>query len=326
MQVPCPSCQAPIPVPIFALGPLDTPVPVLCPRCRQPVELRQGANGGVTATAAPQKRPQSGAADSFFQGSASSMMESAGARRPVPQRSRDAEMLREFSVMFRQAATRNTGTTVAVVIIGLLAAAGTAFGVWWYMNRQAAVEQTDDVMASAVAWAPDPTTGPGSPLAPNSSQLAEHLQTVSRDARLKAAGRPVDRELQNHPPQPSPQAQVAAPQAQTPSSALVLEPVNRRQLDSLCHSRTSDVQACAKRFANGAAVEVHFTVNVIGQIEAVRAEVDGTRLTELTVCVAEILRTSKFGYQPEDVHHSCEFKGLVPPAPRAPHGWKQRHH
>lgn len=318
MQVPCPVCQAPIPVPIFALGPLEAPVPVLCPRCRQAVELRQGKDGVVSATATqPARRSEAAAADTFFQGRNSGIVDTAQRRAQVPQRSRDAEMLREFSVMFRQAATRSWGATIATVLLGAAAVAGVAFGVWWYMERQNAGTEADDALAAATALSPDGTTAPGSAAAPKSSLLGEHLQAVQKAAPSQAPvpGAPG---LEIKP------SAAALPRDVTPSAAVVLEPVNRRQLDAMCHAKTTEIQACARKFANGAAVDVHFTLNVIGQIEGVRAEVDGNKLTELTVCTAEVLRDTKFGYQPEEVHHGCEFKGLQVVAPKATHTKSRR--
>ena len=314
MQVPCPSCQAPIPVPIFALGPLEAPVPVLCPRCRSSVELRQGANGVVSAQpATPLRRSQSGAVDSFFQGQSAALAETASQRRVVPQRSRDAEMLREFSVMFRQAATRSWPATIGLLLFGLAAAGGVGFGVWWYLGKQSAVAETDDMLAAATAWTPDSTASVGSPAMPNGSQLAERLQALIREARTGRL-RPLDR------PPPAPIGAVPPPREVT-SAALQLEPVNRKQLDALCRARMPDMQACSVRFAAGSAMQVHFVLNTIGQIEAVRAEIDGARQSDVTVCVAELLRTSKFGYQPEDVHHSCEVRGLVLAPTRPQHPW-----
>lgn len=313
MQVPCPNCQAPIPVPIFALGPLEAPVPVLCPRCRAAVELRQGPNGTVNA-ALPlvQRRPPSGAADSFFQGSAAALADT-GVRRAVPQRSRDAEMLREFSVMFRQAATRSWGATIGMIVLAIAAAAGIGFGVWWYMDRQNAVAETDGVLAAATTLTPEATANVGSPAMPNASQLGEHLHGIMRDAKVGRL-RPTD----NAAAAP---AAVGAPRDATPASGS-FEPLNRKQLDGLCHTRTVDMQACSLRFANGAPIQVHFSVNPVGQIEAVRAEVDGARNGELTICIAELLRTNRFGFQPEAVHHTCDVRGLV----QAPDKRKDRKH
>lgn len=318
MQVPCPNCQAPIPVPIFALGPLEAPVPVLCPRCRSAVELRQGPNGTVNATLPlVQRRPASGAADSFFHGSAAALADTGTARRAVPQRSRDAEMLREFSVMFRQAAKRSWGATIGLVLVSIAAAGGVAFGVWWYMERQTAVAEADTVLAAATALTPDSNAGAGSPAMPNASQLGEKLHGVVRDAR---AGRLRPTEA---PPSPAPSVGLGR---EASAAAAVVEPVNRKQLEALCHTRTVDMQACSVRFANGAPIQVHFTVTKLGQIDAVRAEVDGARNGELTICVAELLRTNRFAFQPEEVHHACDVRGLVQaPDKRHEHHWKRKH-
>ncbi len=319
MQVPCPNCQAPIPVPIFALGPLDAPVPVLCPRCRTAVELRQGTNGTVTAALAPQqRRPASGAADSFFHGSAAALADTGTARRAVPQRSRDAEMLREFSVMFRQAATRSWGATIGLVLFALAAAGGVGFGVWWYLGKQAAVAETDTTLAAVTTLTPDATAGAGSAAMPNASQLGEHLHGILRDTR---AGHLRPTETQPRDPNALPTARDATP------SGATLEPVNRKQLDALCHARMVDMQACSVRFANGSPLQVYFTVTSVGQIDSVRAEVDGARHGELTICIAELLRTSRFGFQPEEVHHNCEVRGLVQaPDKHHEHPWKSHKH
>ncbi len=318
MQVPCPNCQAPIPVPIFALGPLESPVPVLCPRCRVAVELRQ-SNGVVSATLPiVQRRAPSGAADSFFHGSAAALADTT-TRRAVPQRSRDAEMLREFSVMFRQAATRSWGATIGLVLLALAAAGGVAFGVWWYMGKQAAVMETDTTLAAALTLTPDATAGAGSPAMPNTSQLGERLHGVMRDARVGRL-RPTDSASGGG----QPAAAAVPPPHDATAAGSALEPVNRKQLDALCHSRTVDMQACSVRFANGAPIQLHFSVNTVGQIGAVRAEVDGARNGELTICIAELLRNTRFGFQPEDVHHTCEVRGLVQaPDKRHEHSWKQ---
>ncbi len=320
MQVSCPSCQAPIPVPIFALGPLEAPVPVLCPRCRSAVELRQGPNGIVTANLAPsQRRPASGAADSFFQGSAAALADTGSTRRAVPQRSRDAEMLREFSVMFKQAATRSWGSTIGLIVLALAAAAGVGFGVWWYMGKQAAVAETDTTLAAVTTLTPDGTATAGSPAMPNASQLGEHLHGVMREARAGNL-RPTENVVHVG-------GAVGAPRDATPTGGSALEPVNRKQLDALCHARTVDMQACSVRFANGAPIQVHFSVNTVGQIDAVRAEVDGARNGELTICVAELLKTNRFGFQPEDVHHQCDVRGLVQaPDKHKEHSWKSHKH
>ena len=317
MQVPCPSCQAPIPVPIFALGPLEAPVPVLCPRCRAAVELRQGPNGIVTASLTPmQRRPASGAADSFFHGSAAALADTGSQRRAVPQRSRDAVMLREFSVMFRQAATRSWGATIGLVLFALAAAGGVGFGVWWYVGKQAAVAETDTTLAAATVWSPDATANAGSPAMPNASQLGEHLHGVMRDSRV---GRLRPTEAPGAVPSALP------PPREATAAGSALEPVNRKQLEALCHTRTADMQACSVRFANGAPIQVHFTVTAVGQIDAVRAEVDGARLGELTMCVADLLRANRFGFQPEDVHHTCDVRGLVQaPDKRHEHTWKHK--
>ncbi len=320
MQVPCPSCQAPIPVPIFALGPLEAPVPVLCPRCRTAVELRQGPNGIVTANLAPQqRRPASSASDSFFHGSAAALADTGSQRRAVPQRSRDAEMLREFSVMFRQAATRSWGATIGLVLFALAAAGGVGFGVWWYVGKQAAVAETDTTLAAATTWTPDATAGAGSAAMPNASQLGEHLHGVMRDAR---AGRLRPTEAPQRDGTPG----VVPPAREATAAGSALEPVNRKQLDALCHTRTLDMQACSVRFAKGSPVQVHFSVTTVGQIDAVRAEVDGARNGELTICIADLLRTSRFGFQPEEVHHSCDVRGLVQaPDKLHEHPWHSRH-
>ena len=311
MQVPCPVCQAPIPVPIFALGPLEAPVPVLCPRCRQAVELRHGKDGGVVATATqPARRPEAAAADTFFQGRNAGIVDTAQRRALVPQRSRDAEMLREFSVMFRQAATRSWGATVGVVVLGLLAAGGVAFGVWWYIGHQATGTEADDALAAASALTPEGTTAPAGE-DNKTSQLADKLAGVGA-----APAKPVPPGAAGLDIKPT----ADAPREATGTAGVVLEPVNRKQLDAMCHAKTLEIQGCARKFANGAGVDVHFTLNVIGQIEGVRAEVDGNKLTELTVCAAEVLKDTKFGYQPEEVHHNCEFKALQVVAPRASHG------
>jgi hypothetical protein len=306
MQVPCPNCQAPIPVPIFALGPLEAPVPVLCPRCRAAVELRQGTGGVVTASPAPQqRRGNNAAADSFFHGQSAALADTDRHRRVVPQRSRDAEMLREFSVMFRQSASRSWGASIGLVLFGLAAAGGVGFGVWFYLGKQTAQTETDDALAAATAFMPDATSGAGSPAMPKGSQLAEHLQGLARDARTGKL-RPNEPPREN-PPVPTP---VNVAREATPTGSSV-EPVNRKDLDALCHTRSLDMQACSVRFARGAPIQVYFTVSTLGQIGSVRAEVDGARQNDLTICVAETLRTSRFGYQPEDVHHVCAVRGLV---------------
>ena len=83
------------------------------------------------------------------------------------------------------------------------------------------------------------------------------------------------------------------------------EAVSKLELSRMCSGHEADLRSCGKNHADGAGFKARVTINVMGRVETVHAEVEGKSNADLARCCESRLKSINFGPQPADVVHTC---------------------
>ncbi len=83
------------------------------------------------------------------------------------------------------------------------------------------------------------------------------------------------------------------------------EAVSKTQLAGMCSGHLADLRACGQSQAGGSSFKARVTINVMGRVETVHADVDGKANADLSRCCESRLKSVNFGPQPADVVHTC---------------------
>lgn len=86
------------------------------------------------------------------------------------------------------------------------------------------------------------------------------------------------------------------------------EAVSRAQLAGMCSGHDAGLRACGQSQAGGSGFKARVTINVMGRVESVRAEVEGKANADLSHCCESRLKGINFGPQPADVVHTCNVE------------------